>query len=148
VTTATGGTSSGVAWADYEQALYGFNLAYGRLSPTQRIRANRSVIWGLVVSLSIAVFYWMIPPISFRYLIRFFAQLQIIGSAFAQQQPQQLVPIGVHIVIAVSAFILLAIGFLWSLYTVFRNPTSTPAQRDIAKLFIGFFIGIGSRYFA
>src|ERR1700730_7608191 len=76
------------------------------------------------------------------------AQLQIIGSACAQQQPQQLFPIGVHIVIAVLAFILLAIGFLWSLYTVFQNPTSTPAQRDIAKLFIGFFIGIGSRYFA
>jgi len=77
------------------------------------------------------------------------AQEQIIGLAFAQQQvPQQLLPIGIHIVIVLAVFILLAIGFLWSLHTVFRNPASTPAQRDIAKLFIGFFIGLGSRFFA
>jgi hypothetical protein len=148
MSTATGGTSSEPTWDDYERALDRLNLAYGQLSMAQRLRANRSVISGFVVSLVIALFYWMIPPIPFRYLVRIIAELQIISSAFAQQQPQQLVPIGVHIIIAVGAFILLAIGFLWSLYTVFQNPSSTPAQRDIAKLFIGFFIGIGSRYFA
>jgi hypothetical protein len=151
MSTAAGGTSSEQAWSEYERAVYHFNHAYERLSFAEKIRANRSVVWRMAVSLVIAVFFWFIPPIPFWFVMRLLAlaQEQIIGSAFAQQRvPQQPLPIGVHIVIVLVVFSLLALGFLWSLHTVFRNPASTPAQRDIAKLFIGFFIGLGSRFFA
>ena len=71
----TGGTSSGrtFTWIEYEHASYQFNRAYGQLSFAEKIRANRSVIWGMVASLVIAVFFWLIPPIPFRFVMRLLA---------------------------------------------------------------------------
>jgi hypothetical protein len=143
--TTAGETSGEGAWVDYEFALSKFNLAYGRLSVKERIRANRSVINGMSVSLWVAGVFWLVPPIPIRNLLYEFSQ-RIISPAFAQQTHQAL-PEALHWYMAIITLACLVFGFVLSLYTVLRNPKTTSAQRDIAKVFIGFFVGMGSRFF-